>query len=150
MPQPTQLGDHRSDPIGLLAADEADPDDRRGAGREGGDDGERLGGVGAVAQVDLDAAQLGPAAHLHPPRGPLHRRSHRLQRVEEGQVALQGGGAEPLHPDPPPDDRCGGEGVGRGGRVGFDLVARRCPVPPGLDLDPLPLACAGRGRRTPP
>ena len=51
--------------------------------------------------------------------------AHRLEHVDEGEVALAGGRPEPLDRDLPAGDGGGGEEVGRRRGVGLDAVLRR-------------------------
>ena len=99
------------------------PRTRVGPSGEHRDGRQRLGGVGDVGHVDVDAAQT-PRS-----RGPRRLPSvqvdlgaHPLEHVGEPDVALQRVAAEALDPDPPARDRGRGEEVRRGAGVRLDGV----------------------------
>ncbi len=131
-PEPTELGDHGGDAVGLLGPDEADLSHthrtrgQRGDGTEGG------GGVGAVAQRDIDTGEPRGPAYLDAVGAAIDGRAHGFEDVDEGGVALDRVGSEAGHADTAAADGSGGEEVRRRRCVGFDRHITG-PVAAGFD-----------------
>ena len=72
--------------------------------------------------VDLHPVQRAGADHRRGVGAPLHRRPHPLQHVDEGEIALQGAGAQSGDGHAPANQRGGREDVGGRAGVGLDVV----------------------------
>src|SRR5690606_22521314 len=108
--------------VGLLPAQVPDVRDVHGLVGEEADDGQRLGLVGHVVEVEVAAAQAPRARDRDRVGRPGDLAAHLLQDAREAGVALPGPGAEVAHGDRAARDGGGGPEVAGGHRVALDAV----------------------------